>query len=108
MKKKNIILNESQLKRLLENRVNEVNAEEIGKMLSNIECTGEDLKKLLTKKVVDQGYEDVRVKYMGNSEDGDLMYFIYTEGPVFVVKAKSNIDSEIPCLNIYDVTVYKK
>lgn len=108
MKKKNIILNESQLKRLLENRVNEVSAEEIGRMLSNIDCTGEDLKKLLTNKVIEQGFEDVRLKYIGNDENGDLMYFIYTEGPVFVVKAKSSIESEIPCLDIYSVTVYKK
>ena len=42
--KKKIILKESQLRKLLEVRVNDFNVEDIAQKLESIECTGADLK----------------------------------------------------------------
>jgi hypothetical protein len=108
MGRKSIILKESQVRRLLENRINEVSAEEIANTLASIECTGEDLKKLIKGKLISYGFEDVRINFLGYSEpEKDLMYIVYTEGPIFVVKARSE-KGETPCLNIYDVESYTK
>ena len=109
MSKKTIILNESQVKRLMENRINEVSAEEIANVLSSVECSGEDLKTLMERKMVEYGFEDVRIKFLGyTAEERDMMYLIYTEGPLFVAKARSEQGDGAPCLNIYDVQSYTK
>lgn len=108
MGKKTIILKESQIKRLLESRINEVSAQEMADTLSSIECTGEDLKSLMTRKIIEFGFEDVRVKFFGYNEQNDMMYMIYTEGPLFIAKARSEKGGGAPCLNIYDVDAYPK
>jgi len=108
MSKKTIIVNESQLQRLLENRIHEVSAQDMASKLESIECTGEDMKSLMTKEISSFGFEDVRLKFLGYTEqEKDLMYLIYTEGPIFVAKARSE-SGDIPCLNIYDVQAYTK
>jgi hypothetical protein len=108
MKKKTIILKESQMKRLMEKRINEVSAEEIAQTLASIQCTGEDLKTLMEAKLYEYGFEDVRLKFIGYTEEKNMMYMIYTEGPIFVAKARSESEGDIPCLNIYEVDSYTK
>lgn len=106
MKRKNIILKEEQVKRLLENRINEISATEVGKSLASIECTGEDIKYLVYIKLREFGFTDIRIKYLGKNDEHDLMYIIYTEGPVFVISTRSEYRDNGPCLNIYDVKSY--
>jgi len=108
MKNKTIILKEGQFKKLIENRMNEISAVEIADVLSEIECTGENIKSLVVKKLTSFGFEDVIIKFLGYSDDNDLTYIIHTEGPVFEFKAKSEFEGEQPCLSIYDVVSYTK
>ena len=46
--KKKIILTESQVKKLLETRVNDFNLEDITQKLESIDCSGADLKYLVS------------------------------------------------------------
>lgn len=108
MGKKTLIVKESQLQRLLENRINEVSAQDMADKLTAINCTGEDLKTLMEREIATFGFEDVRLKFIGYTEqEKDLMYMIYTEGPIFVAKARSE-SGEVPCMNIYDVQAYTR
>ncbi len=107
MGKKTIILKESQLKRLMEIRVNEVNANEIAQTLESIDCSGEDLKFLMEKKMMEYGFEDIRINFIGYDEEKNMMYMLYTEGPIFIVKAKSSL-GETPCMDVVSVDSYTK
>ena len=106
--RKTILLKEDQLKQLLEVRINEVSTEEIANTLQSIDCTGEDLKKLMTRKLESFGFEMIKIVFLGKNERKDLMYIIYTEGPMFVTKARSEGDDDSPCLNVYEVDGYTK
>jgi len=108
--RKKIILQEHQIKKLIEARINDFNIEDIAKQLNNIDCSGEDLKYLVTKILTNYGYEDVKVLFLGHDEQTkDLRYMVYTEGPLFVYKTKSEVSAEDrPCLTIYDVKVYQQ
>jgi len=108
--KRKIILKEHQLKKLIESRVNDFNLEDIVQKLENIECTGADLKYLVTDILSKFGYEDVKVLFLGHDEQTkDLRYIVYTEGPVFVYKTKSEVIAEDrPCLTIYEVKAYQQ
>lgn len=108
MRKKTIILNETQLKRLVENRINGIGSQDIANKLSSIGCSGEDLKTLMEDEVSKFGFTDIRIKFLGYTEDKNLMYLLFTEGPIFVVKARSENTHETPCLNIYEVTPYQQ
>jgi len=108
MKRKTIILTESQVKRLLENRINEISSTEIAKSLESIECSGEDVKSLIVNKLNGFNFTDVRLKFIGKNDDHDLMYVAYTEGPMFVIYTRSEYKEQGPCLNIYRVDSYNK
>jgi hypothetical protein len=108
--KKKIILREEQLRRLIEFRVNDFNIEDIAEKLSNIECTGADLKYLVSDILSKYGYEQVKVLFLGHDkETKNLMYVVHTEGPIFSYKTKSEVTADDrPCLSIYDVKVYQQ
>jgi len=108
--KKKIILKEHQIKKLIETRINDFNIEDIALKLESIDCSGEDLKYLVTKILKNYGYEDVKVLFLGHDDQTkDLRYIVYTEGPVFVYKTKSEVSPEDrPCLTIYEVKVFQQ
>lgn len=108
MGRKNIILTESQVKRLLENRISEVSSSEIAKILESIECSGDDVKSLIVNKLSQMNFTDIRLKFIGKNDDHDLMYVAYTEGPLFVIYTRSEYKENGPCLNIYRVDSYNK
>ena len=56
VKTKNIILKESQFKRLIEDHMNEVSAIDIADTLKNIPCTGEGIKSIMNKKIMNHGF----------------------------------------------------
>ena len=107
--KKKIILKESQLRKLLEVRVNDFNVEDIAQKLESIECTGADLKSLVKEILVGYGYEHIKVLFLGHDKrTHDLIYAAHTEGPIVVYKTKSEVINDQPCLTIYDVKIYKE
>lgn len=108
--RKKIILQEHQIRKLIETRVNDFNIEDIAQQLENIDCSGEDLKYLVTNILKKYGYEDVKVVFLGHDmQTKDLRYIAYTEGPIFVYKTKSEVTADDrPCLTIYDVKVFQQ
>jgi len=108
--KKKIILTESQVKKLLEARVNDFNLEDIVQKLESIDCSGADLKYLVSKILRGFGYKDVKVVFLGHDEmSKDLRYLAHTEGPIFTYKTKSEVTpDDRPCLSIYDVKAYQE
>jgi hypothetical protein len=108
--KKKIILTESQVKKLLETRVNDFNLEDITQKLESIDCSGADLKYLVSKILRGFGYKDVKVVFLGHDEmTKHLKYLVHTEGPIFTYKTKSEVSSDDrPCLTIYDVRAYQE
>jgi hypothetical protein len=108
--KRKIILKENQLKKLIESRVNDFNIEDIAQKLETIECTGADLKYLVSDILSEYGYEQIKVLFLGHDkETKNLMYVVHTEGPIFSYKTKSEVTSDDrPCLTIYDVKVYQQ
>tara|TARA_R110002110_G_scaffold154328_4_gene348176 strand:- start:735 stop:1067 length:333 start_codon:yes stop_codon:yes gene_type:complete len=107
MKTKIIKISESQLQKLTESRINEVSAVEIADVLRSIECTGEGIKSLITKKLLDYGFDNVNIKFLGYGDDKkDLQYIVHTEGPIFVIITRSNSDAEPPCMAVMNVTAY--
>ena len=108
--KKKIILKESQIRKLIESRIGDFNIEDIAKQLENIECSGEDLKSLVSKILTKYGYTDIKVLFLGHDEETkDLTYIVHTESPIFTYKTKSELsDENRPCLTIYDVKVYQQ
>jgi len=108
--KRVIRLTESQLERLTEVRINEVSAIELANVLKEIPCTGESIKSLISKKLMEYGFEDVNIKFLGYGEEDKkiLRYIIHTEGPIFVVDTMSNSEAEPPCMEVMDVIAYTK
>ena len=108
--KKIIKLTESQLDKLTETRINEVSAIELANVLKDIPCTGEGIKTLISKKLMEYGFENVNIKFLGYGENDKktLRYIIYTEGPIFVVDAISNSEAQPPCMEVMDVVAYTK
>lgn len=108
--KRVIRLTESQLEKLTEVRINEVSAIELANVLKEIPCTGESIKSLISKKLMEYGFEDVNIKFLGYGEDDKkiLRYIIHTEGPIFVVDTMSNSEAEPPCMEVMDVMAYTK
>lgn len=108
--KKKIILTEQQVKNLLEYRINDFNLEEIVQKLESIECSGADLKYLVTKILRGFGYKNVKVVFLGHDEmTKHLRYLAHTEGPIFTYKTKSEVTpDDRPCLSIYDVRAYQE
>jgi|688.fasta_scaffold181988_4 hypothetical protein len=106
----NIIrLTESQMKKLTERRINEYSANEIVNILHQIECTGESIKTLVSRKLSELGFEDIIIKFLGyGDKTDDLQYIVYTEGPVFVITAQSRSEMEPPCMDIVSVVSYVK
>ena len=108
--KRVIRLTESQLEKLTEARINEVSAIELANVLKEIPCTGESIKSLISKKLMEYGFEDVNIKFLGYGEDDKkiLRYIIHTEGPIFVVDTMSNSEAQLPCMEVMDVIAYTK
>jgi hypothetical protein len=108
--KRVIRLTESQLEKLTESRINEVSAIELASVLKEIPCTGESIKSLISKKLMEYGFEDVNIKFLGYGEDDKkiLRYIIHTEGPIFVVDTMSNSEAQPPCMEVMDVMAYTK
>jgi hypothetical protein len=106
--RKKMVISEDQLKRIMEFKVNELNLTDVAKQLKKLPCTGESIKTLVSNKLNELGYQGIKVNFIGH-EDGsnNLMYSIYTEGPMFVVKAQSST-SDKPCLEIIYVQAYDK
>jgi hypothetical protein len=103
-----VLISEEQLKRIMEFKANELNVVDVAKQLKNIECTGESVKSVVSNKLNELGYMDVKINFLGHEDEtNNLMYSIYTEGPMFVVKAQST-KSETPCLQIIFVQAYDK
>lgn len=108
--KRVIRLTESQLEKLTESRINEVSAIELASVLKEIPCTGESIKSLISKKLMEYGFEDVNIKFLGYGEDDKkiLRYIIHTEGPIFVVDTMSNSEAQPPCMEVMNVIAYTK
>lgn len=107
--KKVIKISELQLQKLTESRINEVSTVEIANVLKSIDCTGESIKSLITKKLLSYGFESVNIKFLGYGDDKkDLQYIVHTEGPIFVIITRSNPESEVPCMGVMDVIAYTK
>ena len=107
--KRVIRLTESQLEKLTEARINEVSAIELANVLKEIPCTGESIKSLISKKLMEYGFEEVNIKFLGYGEDKKILrYIIHTEGPIFVVDTMSNSEAEPPCMEVMDVIAYTK
>lgn len=108
--KRVIRVTESQLEKLTKTRINEVSVIELANILKKIPCTGESVKSLINKKLMEYGFEDVNIKFLGYGEDDKkvLQYIIHTEGPVFVVNTISNSEVQPPCMEVLDVIAYAK
>ena len=103
-----VLISEEQLKRIMEFKANELNVIDVAKQLKNIQCTGEGVKTVVTRKLNELGYSDVKISFLGHEDEtNNLTYSIYTEGPMFVVKAQSTSSNE-PCLQIIFVQAYDK
>lgn len=106
--RKKVLISEEQLKRIMEFKVNELNVVDVAKQLKSLKCTGEGVKSLVTRKLNELGFMDVKINFLGHEDEtNNLMYTIYTEGPMFVVKAQST-SSDTPCLQIVFVQAYDK
>ena len=107
--KRIIKLTESQLEKLTKTRINEVSAIELANILKEIPCTGESIKALISKKLMEYGFEEVNIKFLGYGEDKKILqYIVHTEGPIFVIDTMSNSEAEPPCMEVIDVIAYTK
>jgi len=106
--KKVIKLTESQLEKLTETRINEVSAVELANVLKDIPCTGEGIKSLINKKLMEYGFDNVNIKFLGYGKDDKktLRYIVHTEGPIFVIDTMSNSQAQPPCMEVMDVIAY--
>lgn len=106
--RKKMVISEEQLKRIMEFKVNELNVIDVARQLKNIPCSGEGIKTLVNNKLEELGYSGVKINFIGYEEEtNNLMYSIYTEGPMFVIKAQSS-KSDKPCMDIIYVQAYDK
>ena len=107
--KRVIRLTESQLEKLTEARINEVSAIELANVLKEIPCTGESIKTLISEKLMEYGFENVNIKFLGYGEDKKILqYIIHTEGPIFVIDTMSNSEAQPPCMEVMEVVAYTK
>ena len=103
-----MVISEDQLKRIMEFKVNELNIVDVAKKLKNLPCSGDSIKTLVLNELSNLGYQDVKVNFIGHEDEtNNLMYSIYTEGPMFVIKAQSS-NTDKPCLEINYVQAYDK
>jgi hypothetical protein len=106
--RKKMVISEEQLKRIMEFKVNELNVIDVAKQLKHLPCSGDSIKNLVINKLRELGYQDVKISFIGyEDETNNLMYTIYTEGPMFVIKAQSS-NTDKPCLEINYVQAYDK
>lgn len=107
--KKIIKITESQLDSLTKRRINEVGAIELANILKQLPCTGESVKKLISDKLLDYGFTDVNVKFLGYGENRKILrYVVHTEGPIFIIDTMSNSEVQPPCMGVMDVIAYTK
>ena len=105
---KKMLISEESRKRIMEFKTSEVSIIDVAKKLKHIECTGEGLKLLITNKLIEVGYSEVKISFIGYEEETNhLMYTIYTNGPMFVIKAQSS-KGDVPCLEVSYVQAYDK
>jgi hypothetical protein len=105
---KKMLISEEQLKRIMEFKVNELNLTDVSKQLENLECTGESVKTLIINKLGELGYVSIKVNFIGHEDEtNNLMYSIYTDGPMFVVKTQSSA-GDTPCMEVVYVQAYDK
>ena len=103
-----MVINESQLKKIMEFKASELNIIDVARQLKHIPCSGESIRTLVSNKLTELGYQGVKVNFIGYEEEtNNLMYSIYTEGPMFVIKAES-VNTGKPCMNIIYVQAYDK
>jgi len=104
-----MVINENQLKRILEFKSKEYQVVDVAKQLKNLPCTGESVKTLIYNKLSEVGYQGIKITFIGHEDEThDLMYSIYTEdGPMFVIKAQST-HGDTPCMEITYVQAYDK
>jgi hypothetical protein len=106
--RKKMLISEDQLKRIMEFKVNELNLVDVSKQLKRLECTGEGVKSLVTTKLTELGYDKIKINFVGHEhETNNLMYSIYTDGPMFIIKAES-MHQDKPCMQITFVQAYEK
>lgn len=107
--KKTIKITENELSKVIKNLITESEVKDISHSLISLDCTTDDLKQVVKRKLKDEfGYNDVKISFIGYHNKGkDLVYIVYTEGPVFVYKARSMSEGETPCLKIVHVVVYE-
>jgi hypothetical protein len=106
--RKKMLISEDQLKRIMEFKVNELNLVDVSNQLKTLECTGESVKSLITNKLGELGYTDIKVNFIGHEDEtNNLMYSIYTDGPMFVVKTQSST-GDTPCMEVVYVQAYDK
>lgn len=106
--KQKIIIKESQLRKIVENKTIELDLKRISDKLMNIPCTGEGVIKLMKDILYSEGFSEVEVKFLGYEDDtNNLMYVIWTDKPMFVVTTKGS-GNEKPCLTVVSVEPYKK
>jgi hypothetical protein len=106
--KKKVLINEEQLKKIMEYKANEYNVIDVAKQLKNIKCDGSGVKPLVTEKLRGVGYTDIKINFIGyEDETNKLMYSIYTDGPMFIIKAES-MHQDKPCMQITFVQAYEK
>jgi len=109
MGNKTVILKENQIKRIIENRMNEVTAVELVDVLKDIPCTGESIKSLINKKLMEYGFDDVNIKFLGYGDNKKILrYVVHTEGPIFVINTMSSSNTQPPCMEVVDVIAYTK
>lgn len=106
---KRIKITESQLKLLIERSDYELSAIGLAKSLKNTPCSGDSIKNIIHRKIIDYGYRDITIKFLGYGDNRkDLIYIVHTDGPIFVVTAQSNSESNPPCMDVIDVIAYTK
>jgi hypothetical protein len=106
--RKKMLISEDQLKRIMEFKATELNLTDVAKQLKSVECTGEGIKPLVSNKLTELGYQNIKVNFIGHEEEtNNLMYSIYTDGPMFVLKAQS-AGGDTPCMDIIYVQAYDK
>ena len=109
--RKNGILNESQLKSIMEFKQKESMGHDlvdVSKQLKNLPCTGEGVKTLIKKELTNLDYTGIIVEFLGYEDETNyLIYVVYTDGPLFVIKTKSSEDDR-PCMEVSYVQAYGK
>ena len=79
------------------------------KVIKNVEV-GDGVKSIISKKIMDYGFENVTIKFLGYGKDNKkvLRYIVHTEGPIFIIDTMSNSETQPPCMEVMDVIAYTK